>query len=246
MPAVFIHGVPDTFHVWDGVRSHLARTDAVALALPGFASSLPKGFQSTKDEYVDWIVGQLERQREPVDLVGHDWGCLLTVRVASIRPDLVRTWAAGSGPLNRDYEWHELAKVFQTPDVGERWMAELDRGEFAKRMEDAGFPAHLAVATAERMDETMKASILRLYRSAVYVGREWVPDLVKVIAPGLVFWGVADPFCPIAFADRLGQDTKASRVLKLECGHWTPIQKPAEVARALEQHWIAGNSKEDD
>ncbi len=243
MPAVFVHGVPDTSHVWDGVRSCLARRDAVALALPGFASSLPASFGSTKEEYVDWLIEQLEQLGEPVDLVGHDWGCLLTVRVASIRPDLVRTWAAGSGPVNRDYEWHELAKVFQTPDVGERWMAELDKGEFAKQMEGAGFPADLAVATAERMDETMKASILRLYRSAVYVGSEWGPDLVKMVAPGLVFWGVKDPFCPIGFADRLGQDTKASRVLKLECGHWTPIQRPAEVARALEQHWAAANSK---
>ncbi len=55
--------------------------------------------------------------------------------------------------------------------------------------------------------------------------------------------GVTDPSCPIGFADRLGQDTKAFRVLKLDCGHWTPIQKPAEVARALEQHWAAGKSK---
>lgn len=240
MPAVFIHGVPDTSHVWDGVRSCLARTDTVALALPGFANSLPAGFESTKEEYVDWIIQQLEQLGEPVDLVGHDWGCLLTVRVASIRPDLVRTWAAGSGPVSRDYEWHELAKVFQTPGAGERWMAELDKGEFAKRMEGAGFPADLAVATAERMDETMKASILRLYRSAVYVGSEWGPDLSKIIAPGLVFWGVTDPFCPIDFADRLGQDTKASGVLRLNCGHWTPIQKSAEVARALEQHWPPG------
>ena len=241
MPAVFVHGVPDTSHLWDGVRSHLARTDAVALGLPGFASPLPAGFKSTKEEYVDWIIRQLERQSEPVDLVGHDWGCLLTVRIASLRPDLVRTWAAGSGPVRREYEWHELAKVFQTPSVGERWMAELDKGEFAKGIESAGFPSNLAAATAERMDETMKASILRLYRSAVSVGTEWGPDLAKIVAPGLVFWGVADPFCPIAFADRLGQDTKASRVLKLDCGHWTPVQKPAEVARALEQHWTAGD-----
>ena len=243
MPAVFIHGVPDTFHLWDGVRSHLARTDIVALALPGFASPLPQGFQSTKEEYIDWIIGQLEQQGEPVDLVGHDWGCLLTVRVASIRPDLVRTWAAGSGPVNRDYEWHELAKVFQTPGVGERWMEELDKGEFALRMEGAGFPVDLAISTAERMDATMKASILRLYRSAIHVGKDWEPDLGKMVVPGLVFWGVTDPFCPITFADRLGKDTKASGVLHLDCGHWTPIQKPAEVARALEQHWATAQSK---
>ena len=113
MPAVFVHGVPDTYRVWDRVIPHLSRTDVVALALPGFDSPVPHGFSATKEEYVEWIIGQIEQQSEPVDLVGHDWGCILAVRVASLRPDLVRTWAAGGGPVSKDYEWHELAKIFQ-------------------------------------------------------------------------------------------------------------------------------------
>ena len=66
MPAVFVHGVPDTFRVWNKLRSRLSRTDVVALALPGFDSPLPNGFSATKDEYVDWIISQLEQQGEPV------------------------------------------------------------------------------------------------------------------------------------------------------------------------------------
>ena len=37
MPAVLVHGVPDTTQLWDGVRAHLSRTDIVTPALPGFA-----------------------------------------------------------------------------------------------------------------------------------------------------------------------------------------------------------------
>jgi pimeloyl-ACP methyl ester carboxylesterase len=35
MPAVLVHGVPDTTQRWDGVRSRLTRTDVVTPALPG-------------------------------------------------------------------------------------------------------------------------------------------------------------------------------------------------------------------
>jgi hypothetical protein len=92
MTAVFVHGVPDTYRVWDRVRAQLTRKDVVALALPGFDNPAPAGFTSTKEAYADWIIQQLETIGTPVDLVGHDWGCMLTTRVASIRPDLVRTW----------------------------------------------------------------------------------------------------------------------------------------------------------
>ncbi|MFC7109024.1 hypothetical protein ACFQQB_56675 [Nonomuraea rubra] len=38
MPAILIHGVPDTHRVWAGVRRHLERTDVEAWDLPGFGA----------------------------------------------------------------------------------------------------------------------------------------------------------------------------------------------------------------
>lgn len=242
MPVVFVHGVPDTGRVWDRVRQRLPQADMVALALPGFGCPVPQGFGATKEEYVAWIIDRLEEQPGPVDLVGHDWGCLLSVRVASLRPDLVRTWAAGSGPVSAAYEWHELAKIWQTPGAGEQWMAETDQDSLAHFIMGDGVPADLAAETAGRMDIAMKDCVLRLYRSAVTVGKEWEPGLADVAAPGLVFWGASDPACPVEFADRLGADTKAARVLTLDCGHWTPIHRPDEIAQALQAHWDAAGA----
>ena len=51
----------------------------------------------------------------PVDLVGHDWGSLLVQRVVSLRPDLIRTWACGNGPVDTEYVWHDMAQQWQTP-----------------------------------------------------------------------------------------------------------------------------------
>ncbi len=243
MPAVFIHGVPDTYRVWDPLLQQLSRTDVVALALPGFDSPVPPDFTATKQEYVNWIIDQLEQWSEPIDLVGHDWGCILAVRVASLRPDLVRTWAAGGGPISKDYEWHELAKIFQAPGAGEEWMAKLDPKQFSERLEKLGVPADSAKQAAAHIDEPMKRCILRLYRSAVTVGSEWEPGLAGITSPGLVFWGISDEACPVEFADRLGRDAKARRVLKFDAGHWFLLQRPSDVARALEHHWKSADSK---
>ncbi len=237
MPVVFIHGVPDTYRVWVPVLKHLQRRDVITLALPGFGCPLPEQFTATKEEYVDWIIAQLDQQPGPVDLVGHDWGCLFVARVASLRPDLVRTWAAGDGPVSQDYEWHPLAKTWQTPGAGEKFMATLDPRQFSRQLEQLGVPAELAAEAMEHVDERMKDCILCLYRSAVNAGREWEPDLSKIRAPGLVLWGTHDEACPVMFADRLAEATHARRVVKFETGHWFLLQAPAETARALEEHW---------
>jgi pimeloyl-ACP methyl ester carboxylesterase len=91
MPAVFVHGVPDTHRVWNTLLPRITRKDVVAPSLPGF--------DATTEAYVDWLLGELARQSGPIDLVGHDWGALLVTRAVSLRPGAVRSWAVGAAPL---------------------------------------------------------------------------------------------------------------------------------------------------
>jgi ketosteroid isomerase-like protein len=237
-PAVLVHGVADTHRVWDRVRAQLTRKDVVALDLPGFDNPAPAGFTSTKEEYVDWIIQQLETIGTPVDLVGHDWGCMLTARVASIRPDLVHTWTGLDGPIDPDYEWHWMAKIWQTHGEGERWMAELDLNAFAAQLtSDFKVPSEDARTVVRYFDDAMKASILALYRSALHVGVEWSPALADVKAPALVMWGIEDVLLPDHLADTLGKATHARTVVKFRTAHWPILERPADVARELEAHW---------
>lgn len=237
MTAVLVHGVPDTHHVWDGVRTHLDRTDVTALGLPGLGAPAPAGFRATKEDYVAWIVARLEQEDEPVDLVGHDWGCILTARVASLRPDLVRTWAGGSGPVTPEYAWHPWAEVWQSPADGEQWMADLDPAWFAEQLTALRMPEQIAAEVAGRWDDAYKASVLALYRSAVHVGAEWEPGLKAITSPALVFWGAEDPSTPAVFAERLASAVDGARVVTFDAWHWVPLQRPAELAGALETHW---------
>ena len=49
MPAIFVHGVPDTPRVWQKVISRLGQKDVTTLALPGFGVPPPEGFRPTKE-----------------------------------------------------------------------------------------------------------------------------------------------------------------------------------------------------
>jgi pimeloyl-ACP methyl ester carboxylesterase len=60
MAAVLVHGNPETPAVWDPVRTYLKRSDVIAPRLPGFGAKAPAGFNATKEEYVAWLVGELE------------------------------------------------------------------------------------------------------------------------------------------------------------------------------------------
>jgi pimeloyl-ACP methyl ester carboxylesterase len=242
MPAVFVHGVPDTYRMWDRVRSHLSRVDVVALAMPGFDAPLPDGFDASKEAYAGWLVGELDRIGEPVDLVGHDWGSLLVQRAASLRPERIRTLACGSGPIDRDYVWHDLAQMWQTPGVGEDVMASFTP-EALTAVLAAETDEEAAEETARHVSDDMKRCILALYRSAVKVGEEWQPDLEAVGGkfPVLVCWGRDDPYVGSEFGERLAQRLHARLLMFDDSGHWWPYTKPAETAAALEECWASGS-----
>jgi pimeloyl-ACP methyl ester carboxylesterase len=239
MPAVFVHGVPDTTAVWDAVVSRLQRKDVVRLALPGFACPLPRGFGATKEEYVDWILAQLATLSGPIDLVGHDWGGLLVTRVVSVQPTAVRSWVAGAAPLDREYVWHQAARAWQTPGMGEKVMAGLTAETLQAALVAAGVPAADAARAGGKVDATMKQCILNLYRSAVNAGAEWEDDLRRVSAPGLVLWGEKDPYASVDFGARLAEKTRARFVPFAGGSHWWQLERPAEVAAELERHWSA-------
>jgi pimeloyl-ACP methyl ester carboxylesterase len=236
MPAVLVHGVPDTGQLWDGVRAHLARTDIVTPALPGFAAPVPHGFDASKEAYVDWLIAQVETIGEPVDIVGHDWGSLLVQRLVSTRPDLVRTWAAGAGAADRDYVWHDMAQAWQTPEVGEQVMDAMEGDTLAEGLAEM-LGREQATEVASHVDATMKDCILKLYRSATPGFAEWHDAIDTISRPGVVFWGADDPYVTAEFGERLARRTGARLVMFPDSGHWWPVTKAPEVAAALQSLW---------
>jgi pimeloyl-ACP methyl ester carboxylesterase len=248
MTVVLVHGVPETPAVWERLRRELGRLDVVAVQLPGFGSARPDGFRSTKEEYVDFLVGELERVAdEPVDIVGHDWGGGFVVRLVSTRPDLVRSWVTDAAGLGSEkFAWHDFAKLWQTPGEGEQFFEQqlgMPVPERASGLEMFGVPHDDAVTMAGWIDPTMADSILALYRSAVDVGKEWFPAFHDIPAPGLVLLPSEDPFLSEEHA-REGAGRAGANTAPLPgLGHWWMLQDPKAGARALGDFWAGVDSR---
>lgn len=239
---LFLHGVPDTPALWGPVRHALGLPDGAvrAPAMPGFSVPVPAGFACTKEAYVDWYVGEMEAAHAlhgPLDLVGHDWGALLTLRAASLRPDLVRSWTIANAAPHPEYRWHQLARRWQTPVIGELVNLMITPKAIQASLRQQGLPADLAAEESRHVNSEMKGAILRLYRSAKTAGQDWWPGLEALPLRGLVFWGVEDPYVPFWVAEKFAEKTGATLVPQQGAGHWAVVERAEGFAEALRAHW---------
>ncbi len=192
-----------------------------------------------------WLTAELERLQSegPIDVVGHDWGGALVVRVASTRSDLLRSWvtdAAGIG--DPGFEWHDFAKIWQTPGAGK----EFFEGQLAQPVETrarvferAGASRQQALALAGAADPSMVRCILALYRSAVDVGRQWGPEFRDIAVPGLAIVPTEDPFLSPDCARNAATRAGAEAAELSELGHWWMLEDPAMGAGLLDEFWAS-------
>lgn len=244
MTTVFVNGNPETAAIWDPLCAELDRTDVLRLSPPGFGAPIPPGFACTVSAYRDWLVAELAAVGEPVDLVGHDVGGSTVLTVAMTRPDLLRTWVSDSvGVFDPDYVWHDLARAWQTPDVGERSVAELMGGtpdDRTERMISRGIPREVAARLAAGQGPEMGRAILAFYRSAVQpamadLGR----DLPAASArPGLAIIGTDDHFVgSVDLRSRSAARAGADVAVLEGLGHWWMVQDPVRAAGVLTAFW---------
>lgn len=240
-----VHGVPETAALWRKLQGFLDRP-SVALALPGFGTPRPQGFGATRDEYVDWLVEELEALGEPVDLVGHDWGAILTYRVAGTRPDRLRSWAADVGNVvHRDYEWHAIAQLWQAPDQGEAFVEAQQAMSLEDRVQGLASTMGVDEADAREVvigqDLTMDGCILDLYRSAVPNPHHLWGPWSRSAVPGLVLHPDGDPFSDEALAREVADQLGARFEVLPGAGHFWPYQAPEQAAAVLRTFWDSVN-----
>jgi len=244
--AVFVHGNPETAAIWQPLLDVLDLPDVDTLSPPGFGAPVPEGFGATSDDYLAWLVGELEAVKEPVDLVGHDWGGGHVARVAIERPDLIRSWATDiGGCFAPDYVWHDLAQVWQTPGAGEEAVAGIVGTPVADRAalyESLGMTPPVARAVAEAADETMGRCILTLYRSAAQPAMARLGERLGAASarPGLVIIPTNDPYTGGEQRARWAAEKASAKVAVLPGqGHWWMLQDPEPGAQALRSFWSA-------
>ncbi len=239
---LFVHGVPDTPALWRPLIAALGLTggDVRAPALPGFGCPVPLGFSCTKDAYAAWLVGQIEAAGAPVHLVGHDWGALLVLRAASLRPDLIKTWCVTNAVIDPAYRGHRTARMWATPLLGELVMLGMrDAARLETALVAGGMPAALAREEVAHVDKRMRQSILTLYRSALGLqfGGAWVDDLARLPRQGQLFWGESDPFVDLSVAERFSKRWDVPLHVARGAGHWACAEQPDSFAGVLRALW---------
>ena len=242
---LFLHGVPDSPGIWRPLLAalDLGDTPVAVPALPGFTAPLPAGFPATKEAYADWAIDQaaaLFAQHGPIDIVGHDWGALIAQRVAMLRPDLLRSWAVSNAVIDPDYRGHRVARIWNTPILGEIFMALSKPAALAKGLVEQGMPADIADEEAVQWaNRDKRRAILKLYRSAKGLSFEhdWARDIGRLPANGALIWGAGDPYVELSVAQRFAATTGTPLTVIDGAGHWAIAERPADVAAALHGFW---------
>ncbi len=212
-------------------------------ALPGFTAPLPAGFAATKEAYADWAVSEVERfaaAHGPVDLVGHDWGAIIVQRVAMLRPDLVRSWVLSNAVIDPDYRGHRVARIWNTPVLGELFMALSGPKKLEQSLVEQGVPAAVAAEEAAQWkNKDKRRAILKLYRSAngLNFGVDWAQGLDTLNGPGALVWGEGDPYVDLSVTERAAARHGVALHKIVGAGHWAIAERPREVAAALQGFW---------
>ena len=240
MTIVLVHGNPETEAIWDDLVPHLRDDNVVRLSPPGFGSAIPPDFDCSVDAYRDWLADELKKLSQPVDLVGHDWGGGHVVRIAMDFPNLIRSWASDIlGGFDEEYVWHDLAQVWQTPNVGEQAVAQMASPPVearADRYESLGMTSAIARKVAAGANGEMGKAILAVYRSAAQpVMRDLGVGLPRAAArPGLALIATEDFYCGGEKLARRSAERAGAKVAILEgVGHWWMCQQPKRGADAI-------------
>jgi pimeloyl-ACP methyl ester carboxylesterase len=246
MPAVFVHGNPESEAIWDPLREHLARKDVVTLSPPGFGAPVPAGFGATSDDYVRWLATELARIQGPIDLVGHDWGGGHVMRLVCANPEIIRSWAMDiAGCFDPAYVWHDMAQVWQKPGAGEDAVAGMAAAPVEARtaqFQSLGMTKEVAGKVAAAVNQDMARCILSLYRSAAQPAMtEWGKDLPRAaVRPGLVIIATEDHYTGGEVLARRSAERAGARVAVLQgLGHWWMCQDPAQGAKVLDDFWAS-------
>lgn len=246
MTKAFVHGNPETAAIWGPlIRSLEGRgvSDVVTLSPPGFGAPAPAGWHATPTGYVEWLADAVRALPEPVDMVGHDWGAGHVMGLVASHPELVRSWAVDiAGLLHPDYEWHDMAQVWQTPGDGEvaiEAMIGLGAEERTEAYLGLGIPEDIARDLAGAANADMGRCILELYRAGAQPAlRELADRLAEAERPpGLVIDAADDAYVSTELAAPVAERFGMEVVHLAGQHHWWMVQDPEPAADGLVDFW---------
>lgn len=248
---LLLHGFPDSLQLWRDVAPRLVAAGyrVIALDQRGFGESdAPAGrHHYVIDRLVDDIAALLRALgvAEPVHVVGHDWGAVVTWCLAMTRPTLLRSAVAISVGHPREYALAGLEQKikglytlgWQFTGLAERWLVTRDWARLRHWLRQHPDPEACLRDLARPGRLTAGLNWYRANLGPVLT-RSWPTCRV----PTLGLWSSED-HC-------LAEDQMARSSRRMaapwayerieSAGHWLPLERPDRVAD-LALDWFRRN-----
>ena len=261
VPVLLLHGVPETSRMWRDVQPALAAGRRVlAPDLPGLGGSAysgPYDVPSVVAQLIALIEAEFGADTR-VDVVGHDWGGVIALGLAEIRPNLIRRLCVVNAPY-RDIPFLRAAHVplFALPAVpellfrfgGPRVVEKMIK--LAWRAPAPLEPDVCAEYTAAYGDAQQVSAMLGYYRAAARPKfAAMLPGAAQpaaaaatpqiVVDQALVLWGALDPVLPIATGQSVVRDLgpACAMITVPGAGHFV-VEEAPEVVLAVLRDFLA-------
>ncbi|MCD0485641.1 alpha/beta hydrolase [Streptacidiphilus sp. ASG 303] len=259
-PAVMVHGLGGSTQNWAELMAELAGdVHAEAVDLPGFGHSAPPDDGDLSlSGHVRAVTAYLESaDRGPVHLFGNSLGGAVAVRLAALRPDLVRTLTLVSPALPELPPQHTALPtgLLAVPGAA-RLLERLAAGQSAEQRTAALFA--LVYGDPELIPQDRRDLAVREYRrrmdlpyamdvlarSARGIVRAYAErgaqslwrQAGQVQAPVLLVYGLRDRLVSYRSARRACEAFPDARLLVLpDSGHVAMMEHPVQVARAFRE-----------
>jgi pimeloyl-ACP methyl ester carboxylesterase len=264
-PIVAVHGLGGAHLNWLPVAPRLTGSGhLLAPDLPGFGYSPPRPFYSVRS-HARATIELLEGLDQPVILMGNSLGGLVTIQVASERPDLVKRlvlvapagpprWddqridrvvarrlliqgLPAAGPLVVNRYWKSTPPAVQMRDTLAVVCAHPER------IPATAIAASLELAHTRRRQPWAVDALVRSGRSAGAVlarRTQFRQTLEHVAAPTLIIQGSADRIIPGSGVEWIAAARPDWDLVVMEdCGHCPQLEAPEEFVDIYED-WLNG------
>lgn len=237
-PVVLIHGLGGTSNTWTPVLpAFAARARVIRFDLPGSGRS-PAGGPLSIQAFVDRIARAMRvLGAERARVGGHSLGTIVAAHLAQQHPDLVRDLVL-LGALPEPPEPARIGLKARAAKVRAEGMAAIvDPLVEAAVSRDSREKNPLAVAYVR--ESVMRQDAEGYAATCEALSEARAADFARVGKKALLVTGEDDAIGTPAMSRDIASRLPGSHAEILpRTGHWTPIERPVEVARAMAQFWF--------
>ena len=243
-PAVFLHGLGGAASNWVELAPVLARDHRVIVPdLPGHGGSAALAALPNLEPFADRVALVLEREQAvPAVVVGHSLGCVVALRLAMRRPELVRGLilisAAGIGSSTRRARqalW--LSSLVRPGRFLARHRARIARSDRLRALVWGSWatPDGTAVSGAATIGLLEGPALHTDTGSAAMALTLEDPriELDRVGCACMVVWGARDPQVPIGDAFEYARRLRAPLRVVAGAGHLVIAERPEACLDAI-------------